>query len=111
MTAATPGIRLRFLGFFGPQKPPATVTFGPGQCHITSGWKIFHRRNHRLHARQQAALRDIPERVGYDLILLGLETLDGKAFTLWQRMDGGGFRLYEDLHRAPPYGRCSVQAA
>src|SRR5256885_11908452 len=44
-------------------------------------------------------LRDIPERVGYDLILLGLETLDGKAFTLWRSMDGGGFRLYEDLHQ------------
>ena len=47
-------------------------------------------------------LRDIPERVGYDLILLGLETLDGKAFTLWRSMDGGGFRLYEDLHQTPP---------
>ena len=30
MTSATPGFRLRFLGFFGPQKPPATVTFGAG---------------------------------------------------------------------------------
>lgn len=30
MTTATLGFRLRFLGFFGPQKPPATLTFGPG---------------------------------------------------------------------------------
>ncbi len=30
MTAITPGFRLRFLGFFGPQKSPATVTFGAG---------------------------------------------------------------------------------
>lgn len=47
-------------------------------------------------------LRDIPERVGYDLVLLGLETLDGKSFTLWRSIDGGGFRLYEDLHQTPP---------
>ena len=30
MTAIPPGFRLRFLGFFGPQKSPATVTFGAG---------------------------------------------------------------------------------
>ena len=30
MTAEIPGFRLRFLGFFGPQKQPSTVTFGPG---------------------------------------------------------------------------------
>ena len=30
MTAATPGFRLRFLGFYGPQKQPSSVTFGPG---------------------------------------------------------------------------------
>ncbi len=41
-------------------------------------------------------------RIGYDLVLLGLETLDGKSFTLWRSIDGGGFRLYEDLHQTPP---------
>ncbi|WP_230463689.1 hypothetical protein [Burkholderia ubonensis] len=47
-------------------------------------------------------LRDIPERVGYDLILLGIETLDGRSFTLWRSMDGGGFRLYEGMHQTLP---------
>jgi hypothetical protein len=46
--------------------------------------------------QRMAPLRDIPERVGYDLVLLGLETLPGQAFTLWRSVDGGGFRLYED---------------
>lgn len=49
-----------------------------------------------------APLRDIPERVGYDLVLLGLETLPGQAFTLWRSVDGGGFRLYDGLHQSPP---------
>uniref|UniRef100_UPI001D0F2776 ATP-binding protein n=1 Tax=Klebsiella pneumoniae TaxID=573 RepID=UPI001D0F2776 len=30
MTTVTPGLRLRFLGFCGPQKPPATVSFSTG---------------------------------------------------------------------------------
>lgn len=105
MTAATPGIRLRFLGFFGPQKPPATVTFGPGLNVIygaSNTGKSFIVEAIDFMLGGKPPLRDIPERVGYDLILLGLETLDGKAFTLWRSMDGGGFRLYEDLHQTPP---------
>lgn len=47
-------------------------------------------------------LRNIPERVGYDLVLLGFETFDRKSFTLWRSMDGGGFRLYKDLFQVPP---------
>ena len=30
MTTPIKGFRLRFLGYFGPQKKPATVKFGPG---------------------------------------------------------------------------------
>ncbi|CAI1252587.1 DNA repair protein RecN [Serratia ficaria] len=105
MTAVTPGFRLRFLGFFGPQKPPATVTFGAGLNVIygasnTGKSFIIEAIDYMLGGKPP--LRDIPERVGYDLVLLGLETLDGKSFTLWRSMDGGGFRLYEDLHQTPP---------
>ena len=106
MTAVTPGFRLRFLGFFGPQKPPATVTFGPGLNVIygaSNTGKSFIVEAIDFMLGGKPPLRDIPERVGYDWILLGLETLgDGKFFTLWRSMDGGGFRLYEDLYETPP---------
>ena len=105
MTAVTPGFRLRFLGFFGPQKPPATVTFGAGLNVIygaSNTGKSFIVEAIDFMLGGKPPLRDIPERVGYDLVLLGLETLDGKSFTLWRSMDGGGFRLYEDLHQTPP---------
>lgn len=105
MTAATPGFRLRLLGFFGPQKQPATVTFGPGLNVLygaSNTGKSFIVEAIDFMLGGKPPLRDIPERVGYDLVLLGIETLDGNAFTLWRSMDGGGFRLYDGLHQAPP---------
>ncbi|HCK0544986.1 TPA: AAA family ATPase [Pseudomonas aeruginosa] len=105
MTAEIPGFRLRFLGFFGPQKQPSTVTFGPGLNVIygaSNTGKSFIVEAIDFMLGGKPPLRDIPERVGYDLILLGIETLDGKSFTLWRSMDGGGFRLYEDLYETPP---------
>lgn len=105
MTAASPGFRLRFLGFFGPQKTPATVTFGPGLNVIygaSNTGKSFIVEAIDFMLGGKPPLRDIPERVGYDLVLLGLETLGGESFTLWRSMDGGGFRLYEGSHHTPP---------
>jgi hypothetical protein len=104
-TKITPGFRLRSLGFFGPQKPPATVIFGPGLNVIygaSNTGKSFIVEAIDFMLGGKPPLRDIPERVGYDLILLGIENLDGKSFTLWRSMDGGGFRLYEDSHQSPP---------
>lgn len=105
MTAATPGFRLRFLGFFGPQKQPATVTFGPGLNVLygaSNTGKSFIVEAIDFMLGGKPPLRDIPERVGYDLVLLGIETLGGETFTLWRSMDGGGFRLYDGMHQAPP---------
>ena len=36
---------------------------------------------------------EITERVGYDLVLLGGETLDGMLFTVARSSEGGGPRL------------------
>ncbi|MEH6541943.1 AAA family ATPase [Halopseudomonas sp.] len=105
MTEATLGFRLSFLGFYGPQKLPATVPFGPGLNVIygaSNTGKSFIVEAIDFMLGGKPPLRDIPERVGYDLILLGLETLDGKSFTLWRSVEGGGFRLYEGLHQTPP---------
>lgn len=105
MTAAAPGFRLRFLGFFGPQRSPATVTFGPGLNVLygaSNTGKSFIVETIDFMLGGKPPLRDIPERVGYDLVLLCLETINGDGFTLWRSMDGGGFRLYEGLHETPP---------
>lgn len=105
MTEVPPGIRLRFLAFHGPQKSPAVVTFGPGLNVLygaSNTGKSFIVETIDFMLGGKPPLRDIPERVGYNLALLGLETLSGQAFTLWRSIDGGGFMLYEGLHQSPP---------
>ncbi len=104
-TASPPGFRLRFLGFFGPQKPPATAEFGPGLNVLygssdTGKSFIVEAIDFMLGGGQP--LRDIPERVGYDRILLGIEALSGATYTIQRSIDGGGFRLYIGLHKTPP---------
>lgn len=104
-TATPPGFRLCFLGFFGPQKQPATVTFGPGLNVLygaSNAGKSFIVEAIDFMLGGGQPLRDIPERVGYDLVLLGIEAFDGRAFTVWRSMDGGGFKLFEGLHATPP---------
>lgn len=105
MTASTPGFRLRSLGFFGPQKAPATVTFGPGLNVIygaSNTGKSFIVEAIDFMLGGKPPLRDIPERVGYSLVLLAFEALHGGLFTLWRSVDGGSFRLYEGIHQTPP---------
>ena len=105
MTASTPGFRLRFLGFFGPRQPPATVTLGPGLNVVygaSNAGKSFIVEAIDFMLGGGQPLRGIPERDGYDRALLGIETLDGKTFTIQRGMEGGGFKIYEGLHQVPP---------
>lgn len=105
MTTEKTGFRLRFLVFFGPQKAPATVTFGPG-LNVLYGasdtGKSFIVETIDFMLGGKPPLREITERVGYDRILLGIETLTGDTFTVHRSSDGGSFLLYQGLHERPP---------
>lgn len=107
MTMPIKGFRLRFLGYFGPQKEPATVTFGPG-LNVLYGasdtGKSFIVETVDFMLGGKPPLREITERLGYDRILLGIETLAGELFTIHRSTDGGSFMLYEGLHEKPPEG-------
>lgn len=99
------GLRIRHLVFLGPDREPASVTFGPGLNLIygasdTGKSFIVEAIDFMLGGRPP--LRDIPERVGYDRILLGLETLNGETFTIVRSADGGRFLAYTGLHLALP---------
>lgn len=66
MMAAAPGFRLRFLSFFGPQKPPAAITFGPGLNVLygaSNTGKSFIVEAIDFMLGGKPPLRDIPERV------------------------------------------------
>src|SRR5712671_7960058 len=100
MTAAA-GLRIRHLSFLGPNRQPATILFGPG-FNVLYGasdtGKSFVVDTIDFMLGGKGPLRDIPEREGYDRILLGLENLNGKTFTLHRSTLGGGFKLFEGLH-------------
>jgi len=105
MEASTSGLRLRYLGFFGPHKKPASVTFGPG-LNVLYGasdtGKSFIAETIDFMLGGKPPLSEVTERVGYDRVLLGIENLSGEAFTILRSIDGGSFVLYKGLHEIPP---------
>jgi AAA domain len=97
----TTGLRLRHLSFHGPAGEFATVPFGPG-LNVVHGasntGKSFIVDAIDFMLGGKGPLRDIPERVGYDRILLAMETQEGHQFTLVRSTEGGAFRLFEGLY-------------
>jgi hypothetical protein len=100
-----PGFRLRHLAFHGPSREPAVVSFGPG-LNVVYGasdtGKSFIVEALDFMLGGKVALRDMPERVGYDRVFLGIQTIPGDEFTLSRSADGGRFRLFPGLHVQPP---------
>lgn len=100
-----PGLRLRHIAFHGPDRERASLEFGPG-LNVVYGasetGKSFIVETIDFMLGGKPPLRDLPERIGYDRILLGMETTEGEQFTIWRSVDGGGFRLYSGLHIDPP---------
>lgn len=103
MTA--PAIILRHLCFTGPNKPQALLTFNRGLNVLfgaseTGKSFVLEALDFMLGGR--GPLRDIPERVGYDRIFLGIEKNEHATFTIMRSVDGGQFQLYEGLHLTVP---------
>lgn len=97
----TKGLRLKSLSFHGPVLDPAVIEFGSGLNVLfgaSNTGKSFIVDTIDFMLGGKGPLRDIPERVGYNQILLALETLDDEKFTIARSPDGGFFRLYADLY-------------
>lgn len=102
---STSGFRLRHLVFHGPNRDAASVEFGPGLNVIygaSDTGKSFVVEAIDFMLGGKPPLRDIPERIGYDRVLLGIETITGESFTLLRSADGGCFQVYTGLHLEPP---------
>ena len=101
----THGLRFRYLTFLGPNRAPAAIEFGPGLNVIygaSNTGKSFIVDTMDFMLGGKLALRDFGERVGYDRILLAMETLDGQSFTVHRSTQGGVFTVYEGLHQTLP---------
>lgn len=99
-----PGFRIRHLSFHGPEREAAAVEFGPG-LNVLYGasdtGKSFVVDAIDFMLGGKPPLRDIPERVGYDRVLMGIESISGEGHTLSRSADGGRFTLYPGLHTDP----------
>jgi archaellum component FlaC len=95
------GLRLKSLAFRGPARDAAVIAFGPGLNIIygaSDTGKSFIVNTVDFMLGGKGPLRDIPERVGYDQILLAVETLAGEQFTVVRSTEGGAFKLHEGLY-------------
>lgn len=99
------GLRLRHLAFLSPTRPSASIEFG-AKLNVVYGasntGKSFIADAIDFMLGGQGPLRDIPERIGYDQVLLAVETLDGQGFTLVRSPAGGAFKVYQGVHREIP---------
>lgn len=96
---------IRHVCFTGPDKPQALITFGHG-LNVLYGasetGKSFVLEAIDFMLGGRGPLRDIPERVGYDRIFLGIVTSGNDTFTFVRATSGGQFQVYEGLHQSVP---------
>ncbi len=94
------GLLLRYLAFFGPDKPPADLSFAPGLnviCGASETGKSFIVESTDFMLGRENPVRDIPERDGYDRIRLAIESTGRPPLTLDRSVEGGNFRAFEEL--------------
>ncbi len=99
------GLRLRHLAAVGREKPTAKIGFAPGLNVIygaanTGKTHILHLIDYALGSSSPPA--PPPEQLGYEGILLGIESLDGRAWTLCRSLQGGDIRRLDGLHDSWP---------
>lgn len=98
-------LQFRYIRFLGPEKEPAEYTFKPG-LNILWGssdtGKTFLVQAMDFMLGAGSKLKDIPERAGYDRVLLGITTAEGKDYTLLRSIDGGSFRRFDGLLKDSP---------
>lgn len=100
-------IILQHLCFTGEGKSPALLEFVSG-LNVLYGasetGKSFVLETLDFMLGGNTQLRDIPERIGYDRIFLGIKTSEGQDYTLVRSTSGGNFQLFEGLHKTLPLG-------
>jgi len=92
------GLQIQSLAFHGPGKPPAIVRFQDGLNVIygasdTGKSFIVEAIDYMFGAK--GPLKDIPQAVGYDQILLTLQFSESDVITARRSMDGGAFEIFE----------------
>jgi rubrerythrin len=98
------GISLRHLTYLSPIMPPASVSFEAGLNVIygaSDTGKSFLVSSIDFMLGAGIDLKDIPERVPYDRVLLGFQDYEGNEYTLERSVQGGPFNCYAGLLSGP----------
>jgi hypothetical protein len=98
-------LQLSHITFVGVTVEPASVEFGPAATVIrgpSDTGKSFIVRAIDFMLGGSTIPSDIPERVGYSTVLLGLRLPNGVDLTLARSVDGGDFGVYESDLRVLP---------
>ncbi len=93
-------LKIRNLYFLGPEKLPVSLEFRNGVnviCGASDTGKSFIVEALDFLLGGATPLRDIPERVGYDRALIGIETAKQELFTFERSVKGGNYRRYGGL--------------
>ena len=99
------GLRLRHLAAVGREKPTAKIGFAPGLNVIYGAANTG--KTHILHLIDYAPRLILASRASTRAawlrgILLGLDSLDGRAWTLCRSLQGGDIRRLDGLHNSWP---------
>lgn len=92
------GLQIKSLAFHGPDKKPAVVRFQDGLNVIygaSDTGKSFIVETIDYMFGAKGPLKDIPQAVGYDQILLALQFSASDIITARRSMDGGKFEVFE----------------
>ena len=96
---------LQHLIFQSSIKKNAEITFGPGLNLIygpsNTGKSSIYDAIDFMFGRDRA-LKEIPEHVGYEYVLLGISTSTSKHFTLIRSLSGGDIKCFDGLHKLVP---------
>jgi hypothetical protein len=98
------GLALRYIRFLGPDKEPADYKFNTGLNILwgssdTGKTFLLSAIDYMLGS---GTLKDIPQRVGYDRVLLGITVASGQDYTLQRSTNGGSFRRFDGLLTETP---------
>ena len=92
------GFQIRSLAFHGQDKLPAIVRFNEGLNVIygaSDTGKSFIIEAIDFMFGAKGPLKDIPQAMGYDQILMALEFTEGDVITTRRSMDGGAFEVFD----------------
>ncbi len=87
-------IKISRISYLGPEKPAASIDFEAGLnvvCGSSETGKSFVVETIDFMLGGQSELRDLPERVGYDRIVMWIASTNGQLFTIRRSMQGGGY--------------------